>query len=194
MLSNTVVASNTLPTGAWAAGGGGIFVGGSTLTLVNSRVERHLAPASSNGTGAGIYASDSLVTLDNSQVLSNTAGVNGGGLMLYGTSTLNVLNGSIIRSNESLNAEGGGIALERRRRGEIVGPAQTGCCGDQVTADITASEMFVDLLFALSVKPPLEVADNQIFVGTTHASRLSPRPLCGCNYSSVAVVFFGVSD
>ncbi len=73
-------------------------------------IERHLAPSASDGRGAGLYINGSTVTLDNSQVISNTAGAVGGGVRMLGTSTLNVINGSFIRNNESLNFEGGGIA------------------------------------------------------------------------------------
>ncbi|MEE8391131.1 MAG: S8 family serine peptidase [Anaerolineae bacterium] len=108
-LSNTVVASNTFQGTTIAFGGGAYLANGSNLALINSRIERHLAMGSL-GRGAGIYVSGSRVTLDNSQVISNTASINGGGLRLYNVSTLNVLNGSSISYNESLNSEGGGIA------------------------------------------------------------------------------------
>jgi hypothetical protein len=109
-LDNTTVASNTFQASTATYGGGAYVAGGSVVTLTNSRVERHLALSASDGRGAGIYVSNSTVTLDNSQVLSNTAGTVGGGLRLYGTSTLDVLNGSELRNNHALNGEGGGVA------------------------------------------------------------------------------------
>ncbi|MBN1888559.1 MAG: hypothetical protein JW850_11235, partial [Thermoflexales bacterium] len=111
MLSNTVVASNTFPATATMSYGGGAFVtGGSVMTLTNSTVERHLAPSTIDGRGGGIYLSNATLTLENSQVLSNTAGTLGGGVRLYGDSTLNVLDGSEVSFNHAFNGEGGGIA------------------------------------------------------------------------------------
>ena len=111
-LSNTVVASNTFSSGAgW---GGGIAAwNGSGVTLTHgSRVEHHHAPnvGAYGGAGAGVLVHDSTVTLDNSQVLSNTADVSGGGIYMVEASTLNVLNGSVIANNYAVNEVGGGIA------------------------------------------------------------------------------------
>lgn len=112
LLSNTVVASNTFSSGAgW--GGGVLAQAGSVVTLTNgSRVEYHHAPNVGwfGGAGAGLLVHGSTVTLDNSQVLSNTADVGGGGIYMLETSTLNVLNGSVIANNQALNYGGGGIA------------------------------------------------------------------------------------
>ncbi|MGC9395128.1 MAG: S8 family serine peptidase [Anaerolineae bacterium] len=110
VLSNTVVASNTFQTAGWTYGGGAYLTNGSVLTLTNSTIERHLAPSEGDGRGAGLYIYDSTATLDNSTIISNTAGAVGGGVRMLGTSTLSVTNGSLIRNNESLNYEGGGIA------------------------------------------------------------------------------------
>jgi hypothetical protein len=111
ILDNTTVVSNTFQTTGFTYGGGIYVSGGSNLTLVNnSSVEDHLAPNAGDGKGAGIYINGSTVTLDNSQVISNTAGTNGGGIRLWGTSTLDVNNGSRISYNQSLNGEGGAIA------------------------------------------------------------------------------------
>ncbi len=107
-LSNTVVASNTFQTTSWGYGGGLLVENGSVVTVTNSRVERHVAP-SLDGRGAGIYVRDSTVTLDDSQVLSNTAAV-GGGVRMWSVSTVNALNGSAFVDNEAFNGEGGAIA------------------------------------------------------------------------------------
>ena len=111
-LSNTVMISNSFPvtsTGL-ARAGGAYVVAGSVLTLTHSRIERHVTPSGSTGRGAGLYVLDSQVILDNSQLLTNTASTNGGGIRLIGASTLHVGNGSLFRSNSALTGEGGGIA------------------------------------------------------------------------------------
>lgn len=112
LLSNTVVSSNTFSSGAgW--GGGIVAWNGSVVTLTHSsRVERHYAPNVSmfGGGAGGILIYSSTVTLDNSQVLSNTADYFGAGIYMVETSTLNVVNSSRIVNNHALNGEGGGIA------------------------------------------------------------------------------------
>jgi len=110
VLSNTVVVSNTFQTTGFTYGGGIYATTSSTVTLQNSRIQEHYAPSVIDGRGAGLYLSNSTATLDNSQVISNTAGTVGGGVRMWITSTLNVLNGSVIANNQSLNSVGGGIA------------------------------------------------------------------------------------
>jgi hypothetical protein len=109
MLSNTVVSSNTFQSTSYTYGGGALVAAGSVLTLTNSRVERHLAPDTADGRGAGLYVRDATVTLDNSQIISNTAGAVGGGVRVYG-GILNVTNGSSLVNNKAVNGAGGAIA------------------------------------------------------------------------------------
>ncbi len=112
LLSNTVVASNTFSSGAgW--GGGIVAWNGSVVTLTeSSRVEQHYAPNVGwfGGGGAGVLVYGSTVTLNDSQVLSNTADYFGGGIYMVLTSTLNILNGSSIAHNHVITGSGGGIA------------------------------------------------------------------------------------
>ncbi|HTP07026.1 MAG TPA: choice-of-anchor Q domain-containing protein, partial [Anaerolineae bacterium] len=108
-LSNTVVSSNTFQSTFYLYGGGALVDAGSILTLTNSRVERHFAADASDGRGAGLYVRDAAVLLDNSQIISNTAGAVGGGVRLYG-GTLTVTNGSALINNQALNSVGGAIA------------------------------------------------------------------------------------
>ncbi len=110
LLSDTVVASNTFSSGAgW--GGGMVSWEGSVVTLTEgSRIENHYAPnAGWGGAGAGLLVYSSTVTLDNSQVLSNTADIYGAGIYMLEASVLNVLDGSHIAHNHALNGPGGGI-------------------------------------------------------------------------------------
>ena len=110
VLDNTLISSNLFQSTLSNYGGGAYLSNSSVLTLTNSTVENHLAPSASDGRGGGLYLDNSTITLDNSQVISNTAGTVGGGIRLWNTSTLNVLNGSIIENNTATNSEGGGIA------------------------------------------------------------------------------------
>ena len=109
-LNNTMVSGNSFQTTGYTYGGGAYVANGSVLTLNSSTIENHLVPSETTGRGAGIYIDYSTVTMDNSAIVSNTAGQSGGGIRLYGTSTLTVLNGSTIADNQSLNGEGGAIA------------------------------------------------------------------------------------
>ena len=98
-LDNTVVAGNMFQTTGFTYGGGAYVSSSSVLSLTNnSRVQEHTAPSVTDGRGAGIYINNGTVTIDNSQVISNTAGAVGGGIRMLGTSTLNLLNGSVISS------------------------------------------------------------------------------------------------
>ncbi|HNT78819.1 MAG TPA: right-handed parallel beta-helix repeat-containing protein, partial [Anaerolineae bacterium] len=109
-LVNTHVTSNTFPTVGWGYGGGLYLDNSSVVTLTDSTVSQHSAPGGDMGRGAGLYVFDSTVTLDHSQVISNTTAGVGGGLRLWGVSTLNLLNGSEVRNNHALAGAGGGIA------------------------------------------------------------------------------------
>ena len=109
-LDNTVVAGNAFTTEDYAYGGGLYVIGGSVVTMTASSVENHVAPSVTDGRGGGVYVSESTLTLDDSRVISNTAGAAGGGLRLYNTGALNVRNDSRIVNNHALNGTGGGIA------------------------------------------------------------------------------------
>jgi hypothetical protein len=111
-LSNTAIISNTFPmTSTGLARAGGAYVeAGSVLTLTNSRLERHVTPPGSTGRGAALYVVDARVVLNNSQIVTNTATTNGGGIRLFGASALEMHNSSILQNNRALNGEGGGIA------------------------------------------------------------------------------------
>jgi len=108
--ANTIVSSNAFQPAAYTYGGGAFIAGGSVVTFTNSTIELHQAPSASDGRGAGLYISGSTVTIDDSQVLSNTAGFTGGGIRLMGTSTLNIVNNSELRNNHATNGEGGAVA------------------------------------------------------------------------------------
>lgn len=110
VISNTVIASNSFQTTGHTYGGGVYATENSSVALIDSRIEHHLAPSSTDGRGAGLYVNNSCVTLNNSHIISNAAGTTGGGVRLYGTGSLSVLHGSVIADNRALNGSGGGIA------------------------------------------------------------------------------------
>jgi len=110
-LNDTTVSGNVFQTTGLTFGGGIYITKSSTLLLENnSFVEHHLAPSTASGRGAGIYASASTVTISNSQVVSNTAGTNGGAIRVINGCTLNIQNDSVISYNEAQNEEGGAVA------------------------------------------------------------------------------------
>lgn len=110
-LQNSTVSSNMLSNTATGYGGGLYVAHSSMVTLTNSLVERHFLPSTFDGRGAGIYVLASTVTLDNSDVLSNTASSFGGGVRVFDSGTLHVLNGSELRNNHALSGPGGAIAV-----------------------------------------------------------------------------------
>lgn len=92
--------------------GGGAYIYGSTITFTNSSVAYNLATGSlTNGRGGGLYVSESSLTLDNTQVHDNAAGTSGGGIRLYNTSTINLLNGSELYNNMATSGDGGALAV-----------------------------------------------------------------------------------
>lgn len=108
--ADSSIEGNLFQTADWGYGGGAYITDSSALTLTQSTIANHTAPDATLGRGAGIYMSyNSTLTLDASQVLSNTAGA-GGGIRLYDSGTINILNGSELRNNAALNDEGGAIA------------------------------------------------------------------------------------
>ncbi len=110
IISNTVIASNVFQTTGFTYGGGMYIAGGSSVRLIDSRIEHHLAPSAVDGRGAGMYVSASAVTLDNSQIISNTAGTTGGGARLWTNGRFSLQNGSVVAHNHALGGPGGGIA------------------------------------------------------------------------------------
>lgn len=109
-LNDTVISGNVFQTAGFTYGGGAYVTGGTVLTLTTSSLDSHVAPSVTDGRGAGIYANGSTVTLDDSDIVTNTAGTVGGGLRLFNGATLNILNDSQIVNNQALNAEGGAVA------------------------------------------------------------------------------------
>lgn len=87
--------------------GGAIFAATDVVwSLLNSTVSE----SSSSGRGGGIYNTSTQFTMANSIVMSNTAGVFGGGLQSSGA-TLSNINDSSVHHN-SANDDGGGIHLD----------------------------------------------------------------------------------
>ncbi len=109
-LDQTDIFSNTL-TNINTGYGGGIYIReGSVLTMTNSRVEEHKLPSAFDGRGAGMYIYNATVTMSNTVVANNTAANFAGGVRMFGTSTLNILDGSLFNNNQALAGNGGGIA------------------------------------------------------------------------------------
>lgn len=109
-LDQTNIYSNTISNVATGYGGGIYIREGSVLTMTNSRVEEHKLPSAFDGRGAGFYIYNATVTLSNTVVANNTAANLAGGARMFGTSVLNILDGSQFNNNRALNGNGGGIA------------------------------------------------------------------------------------
>jgi len=75
-----VVASNVFDTAGYTYGGGMYVAGDSDVTLIDSTISHHIAPSATDGRGAGVYVSSSTFAMNNSQIISNTAGKAGGGV------------------------------------------------------------------------------------------------------------------
>ena len=111
-VSNSTIISNTASYPASLSVGGGIYNndGASILTIINSTIKGNIADSS----GGGIYNNGGSVTVSNSSIISNTAGMpglsgssGGGGISNYGTL---LVNSSSIADNTLLGAlSGSGI-------------------------------------------------------------------------------------
>ncbi|MHB9031816.1 MAG: choice-of-anchor Q domain-containing protein [Anaerolineae bacterium] len=110
-VNNSVIIGNSFATLGYTYGGGLYITGASVVTLTNSSIEQHNAPSLADGRGAAMYINGSTVTLDNTDVLSNTAGAAGAGIRVYNSGTLTITNGSELRNNFALTGEGGALAV-----------------------------------------------------------------------------------
>jgi len=78
--------------------GGGVFVTGGSLTVVNSLIDNN---NSVNGSGGGLsIESGASATIQNSTIVNNAADTLGGGIYLFSTSTLKITN-SILAANSA---------------------------------------------------------------------------------------------
>ena len=109
-LDQTNIISNTM-TNINTGYAGGIYIrDGSVLTMTNSSVEEHNLPSSLDGRGAGMYIYNATVTMSNTVVANNTAANFAGGVRMFGTSVLNIVDGSQFNNNQALSGNGGAIA------------------------------------------------------------------------------------
>jgi len=109
-LNGSVISSNVFSTTGLARGGGIYIEGGSTVLLENdSRVENHSPGSAYDHYGAGIYANNATVTLNDSRVISNTTHWQGGGILAINGSTINLENNASVKDNFATAGEGGGI-------------------------------------------------------------------------------------
>lgn len=101
-VTNSLIANNTATSGTFT--GGGIYVSGDTLTLVNTTVDGN----STNSLGGGIGAAGATVNLINSTITNNHADVDGtsttaSGGMASTSATFNITN-SVVADNTSGSA------------------------------------------------------------------------------------------
>ncbi len=109
-MDQTTVISNTLSNPNTGYAGGMYVRAGSIITMTNSSIQQHNLPSAFDGRGAGMYLYDGTATLINTQVISNTTKNLGGGLRMFGTSTLNLLSGSSLVNNKAFGGVGGAVA------------------------------------------------------------------------------------
>lgn len=114
ILSNTAVIS---PTGLWDGQGGGVYMGGSSVTLIGNEIRGNVAAVLGTGRGGGVYGEDELY--DN-QILSNTASISGtgygGGVYAYSVFQFhnNLVQGNV--ASQYGDGTGGGIYANQLQR------------------------------------------------------------------------------
>lgn len=101
-LTHVVFISNT----ALGTHGGGLLSAGP-LYLTGGSFQNNQAPKLITGQGGGLYAFNT-ATVNGTQFMSNTAGLNGGAIYAYQQLTLN---GAVFVGNTALTAFGGGLYL-----------------------------------------------------------------------------------
>jgi len=113
---------------AGGAGGGISFIGSGSLVIETSWVRANHATD-----GGGIYfqgtgsTMSTLTVSANTQVLANTADGMGGGILVKGNATLNVLEPqTVIQSNHADSGYGGGVAVIGPARANIGSPGIVG--------------------------------------------------------------------
>ena len=107
ILRSSVVEGNR----GWLRGAGASIRFGASLAALEGSVFATNETPYGCDEGGGIYAGDSgtMVTLDASLVMTNTALLRGGGLYVGGGATATISGGSVVRGNETLSStEGGG--------------------------------------------------------------------------------------
>lgn len=109
-IDGSTIVSNTLSNPNTGYGGGLYVRAGSVVTMTNSFIQEHSLPSAFDGRGGAMYLYDATATLSSTQVLSNTTKNLGGGMRLFGASTLNIRDGSVFRNNKALGGVGGAIA------------------------------------------------------------------------------------
>jgi fibronectin-binding autotransporter adhesin len=92
-------------------GGGGVYVGGSNVALIQTGSSA-IIENTAEMHGGGVYVSEARVTLSGGQILSNTAGEKGGGIYLHGAVAF-TQTGGLIAYNAAQGTDtddgGGGI-------------------------------------------------------------------------------------
>ncbi len=157
-------------TGGASSNGGGLYVGGGTMTLTGVTVRGNTASGPApNGNGGGIYVdTGSTLIVDSSTIGgpnpadANTAvgsssppvgGGNGGGIYLHYDASLIMRNGSVVRGNSARG--GGGIAVS--------GPAiSTGTSTAAIMGSTVAGNTAGDFGGGLSVAGPLTLDASTI--------------------------------
>ncbi|MFK7803345.1 MAG: right-handed parallel beta-helix repeat-containing protein [Anaerolineae bacterium] len=89
--------------GGMATNGGGIYVKGGDLTLIDG----YIAFNKASERGGGIFVEDGRLTLQNTWVNNNQSDLHGGGISLLGDSHVDIVDGSLIERNSS--DLGGGV-------------------------------------------------------------------------------------
>lgn len=102
---STVTLANVHLVGNYAAADGGGIYNTQNLIILNSRIENNTAGSAA----AGLFGYGGSVTMENSAVVGNTSGLNGGGMYLMFNATLTFRHGVI--DGNSATQNGGGLYL-----------------------------------------------------------------------------------
>ncbi len=110
MINRSTISGNAAEGGTGGGYGGGILNSGGALVVRNSTIAGNRASGGSGGTGGGIYnASGTTMTISSTTIVANSVEHFGGGIMNYGTLTID--NSTLVGNTASgQTCGGGGIA------------------------------------------------------------------------------------
>ena len=97
-ISNATISNNTSNGAGNNGNGGGRSIKGiRTVTIKDSLIQKNVAKSNGGGINIGGNANDRRLTLDNTDVIGNRSGSQGGGI--YSESHITLMNGSNVKNN-----------------------------------------------------------------------------------------------
>jgi hypothetical protein len=161
----------------FVSGGGGVQVGSGVNALLQYVVIQNNATSGSSGLGGGIFTTGFL-TIDQSQIISNTA-EGGGGIYHYFVSGAITITHSLIANNQALGSGGGGGGLNVSRPLYVVDSIIRGNNATYAGGGLMLSNSGEALLERVTIMDNLAGSGGAIFNQATGVSTLRNSTVSG---------------